>query len=67
MDLPRRRRKKEKEEKKKNRRRRRREEEEEEEVEKGFWRYFISFILINKLSNVFRIRKKYGFNKLLLI
>ena len=37
-----------------------REEEEEEEVEKEFWR---CFILINKLFNVFRIRKKSDFNK----
>ena len=38
----------------------REEEEEEEDVEKEFWR---CFILINKLFNVFRIRKKSDFNK----
>ena len=47
-------------EKKKKKRRRREEEEEEKEVEKVFWR---CFILINKLFNVFRIRKKSDFNK----
>ena len=38
----------------------REEEEEKKKVEKEFWR---CFILINKLFNVFRIRKKSDFNK----